>query len=239
MPTLNRYRGRHASPVAGTGSGDGWVHPVRYRSVTADSTRGEREPSGAGREPARPPIRRLVYEARLRCLHAAHGRLHEQRAQRKAPRGTTRAQHGDQGPPACCAPGCGPWSKERALRRARTAWWRSARTTPRRAGRAALSAACLRRMAIRLCMGTETETVSRSTGGAALDAATMPSRNGEAKPGGRAAPARVRGGRCRTIDMGGSLHANRDVRKSGSTRAHSCTMAVRRHACRARFGALK
>jgi hypothetical protein len=98
MPTLNRYRGRHASPAAGTGSGDGWVHPVRCRSVTADSTRGEREPSGAGRKPARPPIRRLVYEARLRCLHTAHGRFHEQRAQRKAPRGTTRAQHGDQGP---------------------------------------------------------------------------------------------------------------------------------------------
>lgn len=42
---------------------------------------------------------------------------------------------------------------------------------------------------------------SQSTEGVACDAATMPSRNGEAKAGGSAAAVRVRSGCCVAIDM--------------------------------------
>lgn len=47
-------------------------------------------------------------------------------------------------------------------RRALAAWWRSARTIPRRAGRAALSAACFKRKASRLFMVGECQAAPRS-----------------------------------------------------------------------------
>lgn len=111
--------------------------------------------------------------------------------------------------------------------RVRVAWWRKARTTWRRAGRAALSAARVRRVFKRVCMASQVGNVSRdggcaiwstkcANGGSVADGAKALKTSKEStKCGGRGL-----GGHCVPEKCGCSgqhasrLHANRDVRKS-------------------------